>query len=95
MQNDDMKPSSAPEDQKQKDIKTFVPKGEIPVRTDAEEEYLLRAVDAFKKRLCVISPDFKILASNREADMAVGSDIVGHYCYKVFYDRSIPCKTVQ
>jgi PAS domain S-box-containing protein len=59
---------------------------------EAEKEYLLKAVDAFKKRLCVISPDFKILASNREVDAAVGSDIIGQYCYKVFYDRSTPCK---
>ena len=92
MQNDDVKPSPPTQDPPKKDSKTLVLKGEIPVRTDAEEEYLLRAVDAFKKRLCVISPDFKILASNREADVAVGSDIVGHYCYKVFYDRSRPCK---
>jgi PAS domain S-box-containing protein len=63
------------------------------MRTELEKKFLLKAVDAFKKRLCVISPDFKILASNRQADVAVGSDIIGQYCYKVFYDRSTPCKS--
>jgi PAS domain S-box-containing protein len=92
MQNDDVKQRLPARGKKQIDKKIFLLKGEIPVRTDAEEEYLLKAVDAFKRRLCVISPDFQILAVNLTTDVAVGSDIIGQHCYEVFYDRSTPCK---
>lgn len=71
--------------------KIFVLRGEIPMRSDTEKKYLLKAIDAFKRRLCVISPEFKILASNRQADEMVGDEIVGQHCYSVFYGRSSPC----
>jgi two-component system, NtrC family, sensor kinase len=61
------------------------------MRSDKENEYLLKAVDSFKRRLCVISPDFKILASNRQAGEADISDLVGKHCYTVFSNRSTPC----
>jgi len=62
------------------------------MRSEDEKEYLIKAIDAFRRRLCVISTDYKILASNRKADEMVGFEIVGKYCYKVFYDRETPCK---
>ncbi len=34
------------------------------MRSETENQYLLKAVDAFKRRLIVISPEFKILAVN-------------------------------
>ena len=32
--------------------------------SETENKYFLKAVEAFKRRLIVISPDFKILAAN-------------------------------
>jgi PAS domain S-box-containing protein len=61
------------------------------MQSDAGKEILLKAVKAFKRRLVVISPEFKILASN---DSPVGidiSEILGLLCHQVFYDRSEPC----
>ena len=34
------------------------------MRSESEIAFLLKAVDAFQRRLIVISPEFKILASN-------------------------------
>jgi len=62
------------------------------MRTDAEEKILIKAIDAFKRRLIVVSPQFKILAANCQANGMLYSDIVGKYCHEVFYDRSSPCE---
>lgn len=62
------------------------------MRTEKEIEYLVKAVDAFKRRLLVISPDFKILAANIPIDELPASEAVGHYCHKLFHDRSSPCE---
>ncbi|MFC1814660.1 nitrogen regulation protein NR(II) [Thermodesulfobacteriota bacterium] len=62
------------------------------MRTDIEKEYLIRAVDAFKRRFVVITPDFKILATNRSTDGKPISEIVGRRCHEVFYDCSVPCE---
>ena len=57
-----------------------------------EKTYLLKAIKAFKKRLVVISPEYRILASSTQLDETSYSEIVGQNCYKIFYDRSSPCK---
>jgi len=62
------------------------------MRSAKEVEYLLKAIDAFKNRLIVISPEFKILAANCETPSLKASDIVGQLCHKVFYDRTEPCE---
>ena len=62
------------------------------MRSDKEVEYLLKAIDAFKNRLIVVSPEFKILAANCETPSVKASDIVGQLCHKVFYDRTEPCE---
>jgi PAS domain S-box-containing protein len=61
------------------------------MRTDVEEKILIKAIDAFKRRLIVVSPEFKILASNLQDDKTHLSEIIGKLCYKVFYNRSSPC----
>jgi len=57
------------------------------MQTDNEKEYLLKAFDAFKNRIIVISPEFNVLAANSRE-----SEIVGQPCYKAFHHRSSPCK---
>ncbi|MFO7556252.1 MAG: PAS domain-containing sensor histidine kinase, partial [Desulfobacterales bacterium] len=59
---------------------------------DIEKEYLLKAIGAFKRRFIVVSPDFKILASNCRPDDVSDSKIIGKCCYEVFYERSSPCE---
>jgi len=62
------------------------------MRTNVEETILIKAIDAFKRRLIVVSREFKILASNRQTDGMKHSEIIGRYCHEVFYDRSTPCE---
>lgn len=62
------------------------------MRSPKEIEYLLKAIDAFKHRLIVISPEFEILAANCEISSLKEADIIGHLCHRVFYDRSEPCQ---
>ena len=62
------------------------------MRTDVEEKILIKAIDAFKRRLIVVSPQFKILASNCQTNGMKYSEIIGKYCYEVFYGRSTPCE---
>jgi len=61
------------------------------MRTKIEIEYLLKAVDAFKRRLLVVAPDFTILAANIPVGELPESEIVGNTCHTLFYNRSSPC----
>ncbi|MGI9570438.1 MAG: two-component system sensor histidine kinase NtrB [Desulfobulbia bacterium] len=62
------------------------------MRSEKEVEYLLKAIDAFKRRMIVISPEFKILAANCAIPSIKPSDIIGKLCHQVFYDRAEPCE---
>jgi len=61
------------------------------MRSETETQYLLKAVEAFRRRLIVISPEFKILAANSGLEGRVGEPIVGRLCHQLFYDRAEPC----
>ena len=60
-------------------------------RSDIEKEYLIEAIDAFNRRLLVISPDHKILAANHTAMLDHPESIVGKPCYEVIPGCSTPC----
>ncbi len=62
------------------------------MRSEIEKKFLIKAIDAFKRRLIVVSPEFKILAAKYEEDRAEHSEIIGKYCYQEFYDRTSPCE---
>jgi two-component system, NtrC family, sensor kinase len=61
------------------------------MRSESENQYLLKAVDAFRRRLIVISPEFEILAANCDLEGLEETQVVGHLCHQVFYNRSEPC----
>ncbi len=61
------------------------------MRTETEKNYLLKAVDAFRKRMIVVSPDFKILAASSSPGPAADETTIGRYCYAVYYHRESPC----
>ncbi len=59
--------------------------------SESEQHYLLKAVEGFRRRMIVVTPDFKILASNSSpAGMQIG-DTIGKQCHEVFYGRPSPC----
>ena len=61
------------------------------MHTKREQELLLKALDAFNKKILIISKDFRI-------EVAVGQDkslgnrnLKGEYCHLVFFNRDAPC----
>ncbi len=54
-------------------------------------EYLLKAINAFKRKILVISPDFNILAINNDSNQTWENDIVGKSCYHALYGRTSHC----
>ncbi len=62
------------------------------MKTDSEKEYLIRAIDAFNRKIIVVSPDFKILAANDYVVQTRGMEIVDQTCYEYLYGRSEPCE---
>lgn len=61
------------------------------MHTQTEKEYLLRAIDAFERKVIVISPDYEILAANRIAQETFPMEIVGKVCYDNLYELPTPC----
>lgn len=61
------------------------------MRSETENKILLKAIDAFKRRLIVISPEFKILAANSGLEGLENSKVIGRLCHQLFYDRPEPC----
>jgi len=61
------------------------------MRTENEIKYLMKAIDAFKRRLIVISPDFEILAANTPISELTDKEPVGNYCHVLFNNSDSPC----
>lgn len=59
---------------------------------DQCQHYLLKALEAFDRRVVVISPEFKLLAVAGKGPKVQEEDLVGCHCYKVLYQRGEPCK---
>lgn len=59
---------------------------------ETEKKYLLKAINAFKRRFIVVSPEFKILAANCRLNGLSDSETIGKHCHQVFYDRLSPCE---
>jgi len=60
--------------------------------TKKQQDYLLKAVHAFKRKFFVISPDFEILAVNEQGLKSSNTEIVGGYCYEQFRNLQKPCE---
>jgi PAS domain S-box-containing protein len=59
---------------------------------DQSQQYLMKALDAFDKRVVVVSPEFELLAVAGQDPKIQERDLVGRKCYKVMYGRNDPCK---
>jgi PAS domain S-box-containing protein len=59
---------------------------------NTQEKRLLRAINAFGKKILVVSPKFKILAATGQ-DLAGGqTNLVGKRCHEVLSDLDSPCE---
>jgi PAS domain S-box-containing protein len=61
------------------------------MKLDDQNEIILKAVDAFNRRMLVVSPQFKILAVRGLGDSTVESEVVGLKCHQILYNRQSPC----
>ena len=61
------------------------------MHTDTEKEYLIRAIDAFKRKIIVVSPDHIILAANQFTKDRFKKNIIGQPCHEVLWNCSTPC----
>ncbi len=60
--------------------------------TDTEKGYLVKAFYTFRKKLLIVSPDFKVLAANNASLENQREKIIGRLCHKALYNRPSPCK---
>ncbi len=61
------------------------------MRTEKERRLLLKALEAFNRKLIIVSKDFRILASAGIDDAIRNSSLSEKRCHQVFFDRSEPC----
>ena len=55
------------------------------------KEIILRAIEAFNRRVLVVSSEFQILAIRGQADDVQEDSVIGQKCYKILYSRDSPC----
>lgn len=61
------------------------------MRTEKERNLLLKALDAFKRKIVIISKDFRVLASAGVDIPLSGSPPSGNCCYQAFFNHPKPC----
>ncbi|KPA12113.1 PAS/PAC sensor signal transduction histidine kinase [Candidatus Magnetomorum sp. HK-1] len=62
------------------------------IRTQSEQSFLIRAIDAFQRKIMVIDPNHIILSANQLACDSFEENIIGKNCYEVFHQFTSPCK---
>ena len=62
------------------------------METDTVDNYLLKALNAFPRKIAVISPDFKILATRGSIIGAEQNNFIGQKCHSIFFDKEDPCE---
>ena len=67
---------------------------DVFMKTTNPKEIILRAIEAFNRRMLVVSPQFEILAIRGQANDVQEADVVGQKCYKILYSRNFPVTTV-
>ncbi len=59
---------------------------------ECENSIKCKAIEAFRKKLVIISQDYKILAANQHVLKDLDENVTGELCFKVFFDRTDPCR---
>jgi two-component system NtrC family sensor kinase len=62
------------------------------VNPNDPKEIIMRALDAFNRRLLVVSPQFEIMAIRGHVDSLKEAEVIGRKCYKYLYSRNSPCR---
>ncbi len=59
---------------------------------DEQTKIMLRALDAFNRKILVVSPQFEILAIRGHDTGVVGENVIGSKCYQTLYQRQSACR---
>ncbi len=62
------------------------------MQIDSDQNLLLKAVNAFEKKLIVLSPEFDIVTANRFALAGFARNNLGKKCHEVIYNQSSVCE---
>ena len=62
------------------------------MRTDAETENLIKAIDSMARQFFVVSPDLEIIAANAFSMQSGGAELIGKKCFEVFCKKNAPCE---
>jgi len=62
------------------------------LKAGTQEEYLLKALKVFKKRIIVVSPEFKILAAAGHDITGRQTRLIGKHCHQVLKDLDLACQ---
>jgi len=62
------------------------------MKTDPIDNYLLKALNAFPRKIAVISPDFRILATRGNIIGSKQKDFIGRKCHDAFFNKNAPCE---
>ena len=57
-----------------------------------EKRIMHKAFESFQKKIVIISPDYKIIVTNKYAQENFNEDITGQSCYECFFGNTSPCK---
>lgn len=61
------------------------------MQTETKNERILKAVEAFKTKILIISPDFKIISIKTDQRQTLEHDLIGKICYQALYARTSHC----
>ena len=61
------------------------------MKKDDQTQIILRAVDAFNRKILVVSPQFEIMAIRGYDTGVKETDVIGKKCHRVLYNRKAPC----
>jgi two-component system, NtrC family, sensor kinase len=59
---------------------------------DTQNDYLLRALENFQKRILVVSPDFRIMAAAGSDPRIKSPEVIGQTCHRLLHQRDKTCK---
>lgn len=62
------------------------------MRSEKEKDYLLKAIDSHKRKIIIVSPEYKILASTYDIKLNDNQSMAGSFCYNVISNKDEPCR---
>ncbi len=59
---------------------------------ESQENLKCKAIEAFRKKLVIISPEYKILTTSKYVLEGINENITGKRCHELFFGRPVPCE---